>query len=494
MNVSAPHRFRVIIAIAVAAAATGCKVGPDYHPPQSKVPAQFVTRSTERTSTTQPASTRASLVDPNHVAWVDWWTRFGDHELDSLVARSISANHELKIAAARVQQARAIARIAKSQLYPTVDFTAAFAKTRGSAAGFGFPYGLPGQDSSLFQLGFDATYEVDLFGGIRRTIEAASASAEAIEDERRGTQVTLLGEVAREYIILRALQTRLAIANQNLADQRRTLGVVERRLKNGLAPKFDLVRARAQVNATESSIPPLESGISQTIYALSVLLGQDPQALSSELLSSAPIPPVPPSVPVGLPSELLKRRPDIMRAERLVAAATSVQGVATSDLFPHLILGGTAGVQSREADDLFNQHHPSSGFYSAGPLASWTLFDGGRRTANLDRAKAQVVEAINAYEATVLRALQDVDSALVAYSRDQARRDSLSTLVGENQEAVRIAQAEYSNGLIDLLDVLEVQRNLYTSQDSLAQATQSVSTDLVALYKALGGGWENSRS
>jgi outer membrane protein, multidrug efflux system len=466
---------------------TGCEVGPKYHAPSTDVPTQFA-------ATTRPTTNPSSTADTQHAAWIDWWTKFDDNELNSLISRSLTANHELKIVAARVQEARAVERVAQSELYPTIDVSAFFVKTRGSAAGYGFPYGLPGAESSLYQIGFDATYEVDLFGGIRRSIEAAKASTEAVEDERRGVQVTLLAEVAREYISLRALQARLAIANQNLADQLHTLAIVQKRFKNGLAPNFDLVRANAQVDATESSIPPVESGIHQTIYALSVLLGEDPPALTSELLAAAPIPPVPPQVPVGLPSELLKRRPDVMEAERLVAAATAVQGVATSDLFPHLLLGGTAGVDSQKASKLFSQHDPSSGFYLAGPLANWTIFDGGRRVANIDRSKALVTAAIHAYEATVLGALQDVDSALVAYSHDQTRRDSLDTLVTENEQAVRIAQAEYSNGIIDLLDVLEVQRNLYASQDALAQATQTVSTDLVALYKALGGGWENSQT
>lgn len=475
-----------VLALALVVIAAGCEVGPKYHAPKPDLPASF--------AATRPTTGPSSVADAGHAAWVDWWTKFNDEELDSLISRSLEANHELKIAAARVQEVRAVERVAESRLYPTIDITAAFAKTHGSAAAFGFPWGLPGVDSNLYHIGFDATYEVDLFSGVRRSIEAAKASAEATEDQRRGVQVSLMGEVAREYLALRALQARLAIANQNLADQRRTLAIVQKRLKNGLAPNFDLVRASAQVDATESSIPPLEAGIQETIYGLSVLLGKDPTALTSELVTAAPIPPVPPHVPVGLPSELLKRRPDVMEAERMLAAATAVQGVATSDLFPHLILGGAAGVESRKASELFSQHNPSSGFYLAGPLASWTIFDGGRRAANIDRAKAQVVQAINAYDATVLRALQEVDSALVAYSHDQARRNSLGTLVAENERAVSIAQAEYSNGIIDLLDVLEVQRNLYASQDALAQATQTVSTDLVAIYKALGGGWEISQS
>jgi multidrug efflux system outer membrane protein len=199
-------------------------------------------------------------------------------------------------------------------------------------------------------------------------------------------------------------------------------------------------------------------------------------------------------VPVGMPSELLKRRPDVMRAERVLAAATAEQGVATSDFFPHLILGGTAGVQSRNAENVFNQHGASSGFYAAGPSASWTIFDGGRRMANLDRSKARVTAALAGYEGTVLVALRDVESTLTSYSHDQARRETLNNLVAQNQEAVRIAQQQYANGLIDLLDVLEVQRNLYAAQDALAQADQAVSSDLVALYKALGGGWETPKS
>jgi NodT family efflux transporter outer membrane factor (OMF) lipoprotein len=476
----------VWLTLAACLGVSGCKVGPDYRAPQVETPRAFA-NATTRPATTMP--TTQSTIDTSHEPWVNWWTKFDDAQLDSLVARALKANHELAIAKARVKEARAIERIAKSRLYPTVDVSGAFLKNRGSGAGFGAPYGLPGMDTNLFQVGFDATYEVDLFGAIRRSVEAAGAVTEATVDERRVVQVTLLGEVARNYISLRALQRRLAVARANLADQQQTLDVVQRRLTNGLAPKFDLVRATAQVASTESSIPPLQSGINQTMYALALLLGEPPVALVDELTGAAPIPPVPPKVPVGMPSELLRRRPDVMRAERVLAAATAEQGVATSDFFPHLILGGTAGLQSRRAEDLFNAR--DAGFYAAGPTASWTVFDGGRRTGNLDRAKARVAAALAGYEGAVLAALRDVESTLTAYSHDQARRETLNTLVAQDQEAVRIAQQEYANGLIDLLDVLEVQRNLYAAQDALAQSDEAVSSDLVAIYKSLGGGWEN---
>jgi NodT family efflux transporter outer membrane factor (OMF) lipoprotein len=473
----------------------GCKVGPNYQAPRVETPGSFSNATAQRASgpSTSP-TTKRSVVDAQSGPWIDWWTKFNDPQLDSLVRRALAANHELAIAQARVQEARAIERIAQSGLYPTIGLSAAALKTRGSAAGFGFPFGLPGQENGLFHLGFDATYEVDLFGGVRRSIEAAGAVAGATVNERRSVQVSLLGEVARNYIGLRALQRRLDVARANLADQGRTLDVVQRRFTNGLAPNFDLVRATAQVAETESGIPPLQAGIQQTMYGLAVLLGEQPTALEQELSTAAPIPPVPPKVPVGMPSELLRRRPDVMRAERLLAAETAQQGVATAEFFPHLVLGGTAGVESRHASDLFSQHNPSSGFYAAGPAASWTIFDGGKRRANLDLSKARVAAALAVYEGTILAALRDVESSLTAYSHDQARRDSLTTLVAQNTKAVSIAQRQYDNGLIDLLDVLEVQRNLYASQDALAQSDQGVSSDLVALYKALGGGWETPKS
>jgi outer membrane protein, multidrug efflux system len=475
--------------ICVCLLVAGCEVGPDYHTPQIETPQSF------HNTATRPATTAIghSTVDAKQEPWVDWWTKFNDAELNSLITRALAANHELAMARARVQEARALERIAKSAQYPTADLSASILKTRGSAQGFGSPYGLPGTDSNLFQVGFDASYEVDLFGGVRRSIEAAQAGTEATIDERRGVQVTLLGEVARNYISLRALQRRLAVAQSNLADQQSTLDVVQRRFKNGLAPNFDLVRATAQVASTESSIPPLQTGIDQTIYALGVLLGEQPTSLESELTTAAPIPPVPPSVPVGMPSELLRRRPDVMRAERILAEATAEQGVATSDLFPHLVLGGAAGVQSRHVDELFSGSNGGSGFYSAGPSADWTIFDGGRRMATVDRSKALVAEALADYEGTVLAAMRDAESTLTSYTHDQTRRDTLNQLVAQNQEAVRIARQEYNNGLIDLLDVLQVQQNLYAAQDAQTQSDQAVSSDLVAIYKALGGGWEDER-
>jgi NodT family efflux transporter outer membrane factor (OMF) lipoprotein len=331
---------------------------------------------------------------------------------------------------------------------------------------------------------------VDLFGGIRRSIEAAGAGAEAVEDVRRAVQTTLMGEVSRNYIELRALQRRLEIAHSNLETQQKTVSIVERRFTNGLATQFDQLRARAQMESTSSAIPALEAGIRRTMFALSVLLGEQPMSLVEELSPRTPTPPDPPVVPVGLPSELLRQRPDIRRAERVLAAETAAQGIAVSALFPQLILGGAGGVQSRDFGNLLNDGTPGSGYYLAGPLARWTLFDGGRRRANIDRANARAQAALSEYEETVLGALRDVESALTTYRHDQARRETLARVVDDLQKASDISQRQYDQGLITLLDVLEVQRNLFASQDALAQAVHDVWSDLVSIYKALGGGWQ----
>ena len=477
--------LRTTVGLSPALLLTGCAVGPDYHRPATEMPAAFNDPAVAR-----PATPRRSVVDPHGTPWVDWWTKFGDPELDDLIVRATADNHGLKAAAARVRQARAAARISEAAQYPSVGIGGGFAKSRGSAAGLGFPFGAPSRDNNLYQLGFDASYEVDLFGGIRRSIEAAGANAELSEDAARAVRLSLVAEVAHQYVSLRTLQRRRDIAGRNLVDQRHTLDVVQRRVGNGLAAEFDLVRARAEVEATEANIPTLEAGVRQTIYGLSVLVGRPPQALVGELSPAAAVPPSPPVVPIGLPSELLRRRPDVMAAERALAAATADEGVAISDLFPHLTLGGTSGLQATRTGNFFGQHNPSSGFYLAGPGAHWTLFDGGRRSANVDLSKAAVAAAAAEYEEAVLSALRDVESAITALDHDQSRRDRLTAVVADAERAVRIARDEYTNGLVDLLDVLEVQRSLYAAQDSLAQSDLAVSSDLIALFKALGGGWE----
>jgi NodT family efflux transporter outer membrane factor (OMF) lipoprotein len=441
-------------------------------------------------ATTSPATTQQSALTSDPPVLHEWWKTFDDPTLISLCDRALRANHELHIAELRVREARAIERGVRSNLLPTIGIGASYARSLGSSNGIGFPFGLPGEAINLYEIGFDATYEVDVFGGVRRSVEAASAGTEAVEEVRHGVQTTLIGDLARSYINLRASQRRLEIARSNLQAQQKTLGIVERRFLNGLATNFDQLRARAQLESTQSTIPPLDASIRQSIYTLSVLLGEQPMSLVDELAVRTPTPPNPPVVPIGLPSDLLRQRPDIRRAERTLAAETAAQGVAVAALFPSVVLGGAAGVQSRDVSKVFDGGRPSSGYYLAEPMAHWTLFDGGRRKANIDRTNARAQAALAEYEETILVALRDVESALTVYRSDQVRRETLGRLVEDNTRAVDIAQRQYEQGLVTLLDVLEVQRNLFASEDALAVSNHSVWTDLVTIYKALGGGWQ----
>jgi NodT family efflux transporter outer membrane factor (OMF) lipoprotein len=301
--------------------------------------------------------------------------------------------------------------------------------------------------------------------------------------------VTLLAEVARNYVELRSFQSRLEIARSNLKVQQDTLELTQARFKAKIISELDVTRSQAQVESTASEIPALESQRNQAAHRLAVLLGQHPQALLEELLSTenGPIPSGPPDVPPGLPSHLLRRRPDVRRAERQLAAATARVGVAVADLFPRFSLTGSLGLQSETFHDLGNF---DSRFYSIGPSVSWPIFDAGRIRENIRVQNARQEQAAVTYEKSVLTALEDVENALIAHAKEQQRRESLTRAVEANRRSVDMAKQLYDRGLTDFLNVLDAQRALFASEDALAQSDRTVSTDLVALYKSLGGGWE----
>jgi NodT family efflux transporter outer membrane factor (OMF) lipoprotein len=299
--------------------------------------------------------------------------------------------------------------------------------------------------------------------------------------------VTLLGEVARNYISVRGVQERQWITRRSIRSRRNTLEVVEARFKAGLTNELDVTRARAALAATESQLPLLETLLKQGMHRLSVLLGQPPGTLAEELGPVASIPDIPPEVSVGLPSDLLRRRADIRGAERQLAAATAQIGVATADLFPKFTLFGTAGVQSLDFTNWFTRN---SQYWSAGPSLNWAVFDIGRTQNKIRAAEAAKLEALTFYEKTVLEALEDVENALVAYSREQTRYRSLREAVSANRLAVQLSNDLYAQGLIDFLNVLDAERALFLSEDELSQSRQTVSLNLVTMYKALGGGWD----
>jgi NodT family efflux transporter outer membrane factor (OMF) lipoprotein len=474
------NAWRTPIALALfAIAATGCVVGPNYHPPVLDMPKRW--SETDQ----QPA--------PSPPSAVAWWKSFNDPELDSLIERAIDANLGLQLAQARIREARAGRAIALAALWPSVNTTVSYTRLWqdedlfGPLSAGGQPVLLGQQPQNLFQAGFDTSWELDLFGGTRRSIEAAQADLKASFYDRADVLVTLLAEVARNYIQVRTLQQQLAVTHDNLAAQRDLLGLTRSRYEGGLASDLDVARAQAQVKMTASQIPLLEISYRDAIHRLGVLLGQAPGAVADELGATAPIPVAPPALLINLPSDLLRQRPDIRRAERQLAAATARVGVATAELYPKFSLIGAAGFESLAASDFFNS---GSKLWSIGPSITWPIFRGGQIVATIQVRDAQEQQALITYRQTILNALEEVENALVAYTRERNRRLVLADAVEANQRAAALARDLYLGGLSDFLSVLQAQRDLYQSQIELAQSDAAVSVDLVASYKALGGGWE----
>ncbi len=458
-----------ILALGVA----GCSVGPNYHPPSPAMPGQWSGTGTEGT-TNAPAQLAA------------WWKNFGDPELDSLIRRAVTTNYTLQAAVARVRAARALRGAALADFLPTVDFQASYTTARRSANALAFPVRL--LDTDTYQADFDASWEIDVFGGQRRSLEAANAALAVTVEDLRSVQVSLLAEVANNYIQARGFQRRIEIARQNLQAQQETVEITQLRLKTGLASELDVAQAKTVLANTQAQVPPLETSLKQAIFSLSVLLGQPPGALLAELSQTKRIPPTPPSVPVGLPSDLLLRRPDVRSSERQLATATAQIGVATAELFPKFSLTGLAGYQSLNAQNLIS---PGSEFWSAGPVVRWRLLEYPRLRAAIRSQSALADQALAQYHQTVLTALQDVENALVAYDREQERQRALSEAAHNSRRSLDLSNELYTKGVGDFINVLLAQRALYQAEDQLVLSQQTISTDLVSLYKALGGGWES---
>jgi outer membrane protein, multidrug efflux system len=451
-----------------------CTVGPNFLKPTPKMPEKWAEVPKDETAVKSLDISR-------------WWITFRDPELDSLIERAVQANLDLQIAEARIREARAQRVVVASAAYPEIDVTANYLRARTSEnANTSKVTAIPG-GSNLFLAGFDASWEIDVFGGVRRAVEAANADIAVTVENRRDVLVTLLAEVARNYLEVRGSQTRLGVAEKNIFTQQQALEIAKARYEAGLSSELDVAQAQAQLATTEASIPAFETSLRQAIHQLGVLLGQSPESLLAELLPMGPIPTGPPAIPAGLPSELLRRRPDIRQAEQELASATARVGVATADLFPKFFLTGLVGQSSVSGSDFFQA---SSRYWSVGPTINWPVFTAGRLRAQVEVQNAREDQAAIRYERTVLSALRDVEDALIAYSKEQATRDSLIQAVKANRQASDIANELYSRGLVDFLNVLVTQRAEYTTEDALAQSAQRVSSNLVALFKALGGGWD----
>jgi outer membrane protein, multidrug efflux system len=476
-------KARVMMVLATAAAIGGCAVGIDYKKPKTPNPSTF--GEAHSGPTTQPAQ---------EVDLTQWWTTFHDKELDSLIHRAVASNLDLLTAEARVRQARAQLGVENAQLFPTVDINASAQRAQSSRNAVGASSGgvvsTGGtRRTNLFVGGFDAGWEIDVFGGTRRAIEAASADLEAQVDARRNVLITITAEVARDYILIRGFQEQLALTYSNLKSQQDTLELTRSRFRAGLTSDLDVANAQANVATTAADIPTLQISIQQTIHALGVLLGEEPMALNEELGKDAPIPPVPSEVPVGLPAELLRRRPDVRQAERLLAESTANIGVAVANLFPKFSLTGTLGQQSGRFGLIGMAD--SSSFWSIGPTVQWRIFDANQLRNEVRVSNALQEQALLNYEKTVLQSFTDVEDALVAYAQDQNRTKALADSVSANQRAVDLSNQLYTRGLGDFLNVLTAERSLYAAQSDLTISQSNVATDLVQLYKAMGGGWDD---
>ena len=484
---------------------SGCTVGPDFKSPTTSTPPQVFDR-------TEAAQASSKAVEAGFNG--DWWTLFNDPTLNALEQQLAAANLDVAAASARLRQSRAEQRVAGAAELPTLDAAASYDRERGSPNGIlgllgvnptgsqpqsasgSNPLGaaaLPGSAGSpaynLYQAGFDTSWEIDIWGRNRRGVEAASALADASIEDRNAVLLSARAELARDYIELRDTQSLLAIARQNLEIARNTANLTQVRVHEGVTTDLDVANASAQVASIESLLPTLESQCEVKINAIGLLLAQQPGALKQTLDDPHDVPELPAQVPIGFPSELVQRRPDIRQAEAQLHAATASIGMAKADFYPRISLNGSAGFQSLQLSNLANW---ASGQFVVGPSITMPIFEGGRLKGTLHLREAQQQEAAVVYQHTVLEAWREVDDALVVYDAEQLRRDKLTAVVTLNQRALSVAQQRYKAGAVDYLDVLNVQKQLLEGQSNLEQSKATAAANLITLCKALGGGWEST--
>ena len=467
-------RTRIVIATLATLSLAGCAaVGPDHKAPEMKVATNF-----------EHADARG--IKAGGVVDAQWWRLFRDATLTELVHQAVAANHDLRVASARVRQARALRGIARADQYPTIDGLGTYQRARLSENTPLSPPILDRGPEDLFQIGLDANWELDLFGRVRRSVEAAEAEYDAAVERRRDVVVSMTAEVARTYFELRGDQRQTDITRRNSAIQADLLSLTTALAKSGLATDVDVARARAQLETTRSALPALAARVDAAIHRLSVLTGQQPLALAETLREAAELPHIPSNVAAGVPSELLRRRPDIRAAERELAAATAQIGIATAGLFPRITLTGAVALLSGGLGTLLSS---GSVLSSLGPQAMLPILNGGRIRSRIEAGNASQQAALARYEQTVLHALEEAETALSEFGKRHSVRDQLADSLAANEEAVGLARVRYEHGLESFLTILDAQRELLRAESALVQSEVAVRVDLVAVFKALGGGW-----
>ncbi len=450
---------------------SGCApVGPDYVRPD--VPSPKAWHTDLKYGLTAKAPETKTLAA--------WWETLHDPALSKLMEEAVVGNLDLKIARSRVREARARRTISRSKLFPFVDASASATKNHLSEDRYG------GDDYDLYSAGFDAAWELDIFGGIRRSVEAADADIQQQEENLRDVMVSLLSEVALNYIDVRTFQADITVIWSNLNAQEKTFQLTQSRYQAGLTNELAVQQATYNIENTRSRLPSLRIGLEAAMNRLAVLLGREPGALHEELKKPGLIPITPREVAVGIPAETLRRRPDLRRAERSLAAQTARVGEATADLYPRFRLLGSIGLETLSIGNIFS----ASGLaYLIGPGISWPVFNAGAIRSNIVVQSELQEQALTEYEGAVLNALREVENALVAYAEEQNRRKALSASAKAAERAVELSESQYQAGLIDFTSVLDAQRSLLNFQEQLTQTDGAVTSNLVRLYKALGGGW-----
>ncbi len=479
------------VTIILSLMAEACTVGPDYHPPVVVTPTRWMG--------TLPQSNGVKTAD-----LANWWKGFQDKKLTALIERSLQGNLDLKVADARLAASRAQISSTSAGLWPRLNASGGYQRERlspnalkgilggafqsgESSSSLLSSLGPIGTPFNLFQVGFDSSWELDLFGGIKRQQEAAMANAGAVEENRRDISITVAAEVARNYLELIGLQHRLEIARQRLENQRKIFVFADHSYHEGFASVLDVKRAKTDLEVVEATIPSIDAQIKNTRHGLALLLGLQPAALEHELANLKAEIPQPPTLPAGTPLDLLRRRPDIRKAERTVAAANAMVGAAMAELFPKITLTGAVGLQSQSLGDLGSL---SSGFYGFGPRLSLPIFQAGRLLANIDTQEAGTDEALKAYEKAVLSAFREVEDTLAALNGEYRHQQSLLTAETTARQSFEAASAIYQEGEAELQTVLDTNRSWYDVQEQLLQSQLAWATSHIALFKALGGGWE----
>ena len=461
----------ILLAAIMVLLLSGCAaVGPDYVPVEPAAQARW--------HATLQGGLSADLLNPEILA--HWWTTLNDAQLSSLEERAVKGNLDLKEAQARIREARALRGVSQANLFPTVNGGGTVTERRFSENSN------TGERNTLYAAGFDAGWELDIFGGVRRSLEAAQADLEATQEGLHDVLVSLLAEVALNYLEVRTFQARLEVTGANIVTLQESYELNQSRYQAGIIDELAVQQSLRILESSRSQIPALETGLEAAKNRLTVLLGEQPGKLHGELTAKRPIPALPAIVAVGIPAETLRHRPDIRRAERFLAAQTARIGVATADLYPKFRLLGTIGLESISAGDFFKYSSRAWGF---GPSVSWNIFDGGAIRQNIKVQTARQEQALIQYESAVLGALEEVENVLVAYAKEQQRRESLIKAEAAAQRATLLAQDQYQAGLVDFNNVLDAQRSLLILQDEKARSEGSVTSNLVRLYKALGGGW-----